>query len=341
MKLWHSIASFSAAKENNSSGLADRWRQRWLRWLERRSPASPTRVLDHSSLLILPTGAGMAFLLVIFLLWLLSTNYMNNLIYGLTFLLLSVFIFLPLHTFANLSGLQVQFIAAAPAFAGSFAEAQLSLTGAKGRAHGAIQLYWTKEKSVPVDLLNNESSLIRAAIFVSRRGRLRAPRIKVESSFPLGFFCCWSWIDLNIEFLVYPQPKSAGPLPIAAGSNSTLQSLPQAGDEDFIGLKPYRLGDALHHLAWKQYARGRDLHCKEYARGADRQLWLDWELLAGRDVETRLSNLCCWALEAESVQLAYGLRLPGQCIDPAVGSRHLHRVLSTLALFQIQEDGAC
>jgi uncharacterized protein (DUF58 family) len=171
---------------------------------------------------------------------------------------------------------------------------------------------------------------------VVKRGRVRAPRLRIESRFPLGLFRCWSWVDLDIEFLVYPQPKSAGPLPVGAvaGEGESQQKI--RGWDDFSGLKPFQTGHSLRHVAWKQYAGGRDLYSKDYESTADNRLWLDWDLLAGRDVETRLSNLCHWALQAERQQCAYGLRLPGNRIEPSLGSRHLQRVLTLLALFPVQ-----
>ena len=96
------------------------FRQRWHRWLGRRLPPAQSVTLDHRKLFVLPTMSGAAFLLVICLLWLLGTNYENNLVFALTFLLMGLFIILPVHTFANLSGLRLQLREARAAFAGDY-----------------------------------------------------------------------------------------------------------------------------------------------------------------------------------------------------------------------------
>lgn len=155
----------------------------------------------------------------------------------------------------------------------------------------------------------------------------------MESRFPLGLFYCWSPVDLDIEFLVYPRPLAAGPLPVGAVPAVGESGESIRGGDDFAGLKPYQPGDSLHHLAWKQYAAGRDLNSKDYESRADARLWLDWKLLAGRDTETRLGNLCYWALQAERAGIAYGLRLPGTVLEPSLGPDHLKKVLTALALF--------
>ncbi|SDZ90183.1 DUF58 domain-containing protein [Microbulbifer marinus] len=322
--------------------IADRWRELMQRWLSRRSPPSRSVTLDHSKLFILPSRAGMGFLLVVALLWLLGTNYENNLVIALTFLLVSLFAVLPVHTFANLSGLRLQLLAARPAFAGDYAEADIDVSRSGSRVREWIRVGWPAEEGAYLDLYERSSAEIRVALPVVARGKVRAPRLRIESRFPLGLFRCWSWVDLDIEFLVFPQPLSAGPLPIGAtlsdSESDDLSVAPQAlrGGDDFAGLKPYQPGDSLRHLAWKQYAGGRDLYNKNYESHADTRLWLDWELLGGRDVETRLSNLCHWALQAERQQIAYGLRIPGSKLAPAQGADHLQRVLTALALFPVK-----
>jgi len=316
--------------------LTERWRGLLQRWLDRRSPPAKRVTLDHGKLFILPSRASLGFLLVVALLWLLGTNYENNLVFALTFLLVSLFAVLPVHTFANLSGVELRLLETRPAFAGDYAEAQIHVGRRGSRAREWIQISWPPEAGAGVDLVERDSADIRVALPVVRRGRVRAPRLRVESRFPLGLFRCWSWVDLDVEFLVYPRPVAAGPLPMGAVSGEGDSGETIRGGDDFAGLKPYQPGDSLRHLAWKQYAAGRDLNSKDYESHADARLWLDWDLLGGREVETRLGNLCHWALQAEREQTAYGLRIPGTTLTPALGPDHLQRVLTTLALFPVQ-----
>ncbi|WP_299591805.1 DUF58 domain-containing protein [uncultured Microbulbifer sp.] len=327
----------TAADQPASTGAKPLFRARWLRWLNRRLPPAQTVTLDHRKLFVLPTSAGMGLLLVIFLLWLLGTNYENNLVLALAFLLVGMLVILPVHTFANLSGLKLQLRATHPAFAGDYGQATIALSKTGKRRHERLQLAWPPEEGQLTDVLDAEPHEIRLDLPLLQRGRVQAPRIQVQSRFPLGLFRCWSWVDLDAEFLVYPQPKPAGQLPIGASvGEGNQQKTFAAGGDDFVGLKNYQPGDSLRHVAWKQYAGGRDLYSKEYASGSDARLWLDWDLLGGRDVETRLSNLCAWVLDAERAQVPYGLRLPGHTIAPDLGSAHKHKLLRLLALFPVQ-----
>ena len=50
------------------------------------------------------------------------------------------------------------------------------------------------------------------------------------------------------------------------------------------------------------------------------------------DVETRLSVLARWVIDAEEAGLSWGLRLPGGELPLAHGPAHLHDSLKRLAL---------
>ena len=66
---------------------------------------------------------------------------------------------------------------------------------------------------------------------------------------------------------------------------------------------------------------------------ASSELWLDWQDAHGADLESRLSILTQWVIQAERFGQSYGLRLPGVSIPPARGEAHRSRCLEALALF--------
>ncbi|GMG87474.1 DUF58 domain-containing protein [Biformimicrobium ophioploci] len=305
-------------------------------WLGKRLPPAHRVTLDHSRLFVFPTRAGLGFLVILLGLWLLGTNYENNVILGLTFLLLGLFVVVPLHTFSNLSGVTVALRGTQPAFAGEHAVANLRIERRGKQPRERIGLYWPGEVPVEVDLLEKGSTEFQLALPVLERGLVSAPRVCIESSFPLGIFRCWSHLDLDAKFLVYPRPLPAGPLPVGVASGEGKEKSTIAGMDDFAGLKNFQPGHPLKQVAWKQYARGRELYSKEFESYRDERLWLDWDYLPGRDVETRLSLLCDWALQAHRQQLAFGLRIPNKLIEPDKGRAHLNKILEALARFPVR-----
>ncbi|HKI74263.1 MAG TPA: hypothetical protein VJ998_06460, partial [Pseudomonadales bacterium] len=87
-------------------------------WLARRMPPANSIRLNQSNIFILPTREGLYFALVMVFMVVAAINYQNSLVFGLAFLLVSLFMVSILHTFRNLSGLVLQAGGTRPAFAG-------------------------------------------------------------------------------------------------------------------------------------------------------------------------------------------------------------------------------
>jgi uncharacterized protein (DUF58 family) len=86
-------------------------------------------------------------------------------------------------------------------------------------------------------------------------------------------------------------------------------------------------------VAWKAYAREAPLLVKEYRSVASPLRILSLDAARQRDIESRLSQLARWILDAEAAGELYGLELPGTRIPAHRGPDHRHRCLSALALY--------
>jgi uncharacterized protein (DUF58 family) len=86
-------------------------------------------------------------------------------------------------------------------------------------------------------------------------------------------------------------------------------------------------------VAWKAYARSGQLLSKQFAGADTSSQWFDFHEIADRDIETRLSILTRWIVDADRTLEDYGLRMPGAEFRPAHGEQHRRECLETLALF--------
>ncbi|MBX8561964.1 DUF58 domain-containing protein [Pseudomonas cichorii] len=306
----------------------------WQRWLVRRIPPAARIKLDHRRIFILPTRTCATFALVVFLMLLVSINYQNSLAYGLTFLLLSVGILAILHTYRNLGGLVLSAGLARSVFVGEPVQLRLRLESAD-HAHQALGLGWNAQTLQPGDVTAEGLTEVELTLPAETRGWLRAPRLRVESVFPLGIFRAWSWLDLEQTVLIYPRPIP-GAMPLLQGVQPHAQDDGQAtrgaGVDDYQGLRSYQPGDNRRRLHWKAYSRGQGLLVKDFTDLSGHELCLDFMALGG-DIEERLSRLCYWVLELSQRQQPFALRLPG--FLSAVDSSDAHReaCLRQLALF--------
>jgi len=307
---------------------------RWSKWLNRRIPAANKIRLNQRRLFIFPTKAGFGFLLLILLLWVLGTNYENNIIIAITFFLISLFITGIIHSFANLSGLIVSFVGAEPVYCGRQAQFEISLRQNGKKHRQSIWLNFKGFDAEELHLLGTQEDRTLLSKRVNTRGWCHSGRVTLQSTYPLGFFRVWTHLDLGSKVLVYPRPIYEQPLQKSKGEGSDGLLQLTTGSDDFIGLKSYVAGQPLQHVAWKHYARERGLYVKQYGDSVDERLWVDWEIYPNYDRETRLSRLCGLLLEISSDDSEYGLKLPTIKIEMGKGDSHKKLILKELALFE-------
>src|SRR5690606_10912210 len=190
--------------------------QRWQRWLARRIPASRTITLDQRRVFIFPSRAGLWFLAVLGLMLIAAINYQNNMAFALVFFLFALFVVAILHTFANLSGLQLEAQRVQPVFAGDTAEFDILLKRTPKRQHHSIQLGWAGQPLTTVSLVDTEQQVAKIFHVTQRRGWLQPGRLLIQTVYPLGLLRAWSWVDLDLWALVYPRPIAC-PRPLGGG----------------------------------------------------------------------------------------------------------------------------
>src|SRR6187551_2254799 len=313
------------------------WEQRFYRWVDKRTPRALQVQLNRKNLYTFPNLTGLLYLLITLIIWLLGTNYQNNLILGLSYLLVSIFVVSILHAFANLAGISIRFVAARPAFAGDDAAFVLELNCTHRAGCDNLELRWPNGDTQTITLNHNEPQQVTVRAPSHQRGHLRPGRLLVQSRFPLGIIRCWTWLNLDATALIYPAPIITDEPHAQASDGREEGGTSQRGGDDFSGLRDYQAGDPIKHIAWKQFAQDKGLFTKEYEAYFSAEKWLDWDSLT-QPQELRLSGLCYWALEYERRQIPYGLRLPGLSLATALGEHHQQSVLAALAEFNLPRE---
>ena len=299
--------------------------------------APPEIILGRRQLFMLPTRYGLLFAVLLAVQLLAAINYGNGLAYGLTFLLGSLAVVSMLYTHRNLLRLRLSASLAAPVFAGEVATFRIHLVNQVAAPRFGVSVVCDKNEIACVDVPARSSAAVDLSVPAAKRGWLAAPPISITTRFPLGLLYSWSRrVVLGQTCLVYPRP--AEPTPFHASPVQSFEPVQgfHAGGDDFIGVREFRPGDSPRHVDWKAVARGEVWHTKQFGGGHQVSVWLDWDTLAGFDVETRLSVLTRWVLEAQRQGMLYGLRLPAQTLPPNSGEAHQHECLKALALFGLE-----
>ena len=151
------------------------------------------------------------FILVSISIWVLGTNYQNNLILALSFLMFSLFVISIHYTFNNLHRLKIEFSGMSEAFAGEELRVRFKVNNGNRAWTESIEFHWQGESQSRAifSFAPSETREISLAYLTDKRGRIVLPRMGLESFYPLGIVRCWTWLRWDIDALVYPHPLNA------------------------------------------------------------------------------------------------------------------------------------
>ena len=334
------------------------WQLRMASWVRRRQGADVLPLTLHRRrIYILPTRAGLGFVLVLFLMLVAGLNYANSLALFLTFLLGGFGLITMHQCHRNLQGTTLRAAVAASTFAQRSGTLRLqfdsSASAPRYRIAAGIDRELTSatpRSSQPrregvesghvrpcVDLSRGGGQAIELAVAAPVRGLVHIDRLMLATAHPFGLFRAWSWVHLPLRMIVYPRPNGTLPMPAEGAQKTGALARGGAGADEWLGLRPFRDGDSPRQVDWKAYAREAPLLVKEYSSSASELRLFRFDALPGLTVERRLEQLARWIVDAEAQGEKYGLELPAVRIPPDRGPEHRHRCLTALALHGRQE----
>ena len=317
------------------------------RWLFRLQGAEAGEVfLNQRRVFIVPSGAGLAFVAMLAVLFVGSVNYNLNLGFAFTFLIAACAV-VDMHlTFRNLAYLHLAAGRTTAIFCGDVAQFELHLMNRRRYDRFAIWLDFADKQTSCIaqaaDVPAAGSTSVVLSTVSTARGWLPAPRVRLLTRFPMGLLRAWSYWQPDTKVLVYPQPEPQAQVPALPLLGSALeQGNGPAGHDDFAGIRAYQPGDAMRHLAWRQIARvdlalGGTLVTKHFEGGAVQEYRIDYAALPNTlHLEHKLSRMTRWVLDAEARGAPYAFRLGDLSLPAACGPAQQKRCLQALAEFQL------
>ena len=305
----------------------------WARKRQGTDPASTQ--LKSNRIYILPTRAGVIFSLIVFTMLLGAMNYNNNMGFALTFLLTGIGIISIYHCHRNLADVWLHYLGGQPAFAGDDVVFRVVLENRSRDSRWQIKLEWDEGSHICNELAPASRAQINVRAPTDVRGYRALPRLQLSTRFPLGLLRAWAWVNMEFDEVVYPAPAAHASSRLYGHSGHTTDGYDRGGDDDFSGMRDYRLGDPPKHIAWKALARTGETLVTEYRSGSQDLVWIDWQDFPKLPKEARLSALSREVLDTAAAGHRYGLRIPGREIAPSTGVGHRHECLKALALFDL------
>ncbi|MFM7052777.1 MAG: DUF58 domain-containing protein [Planctomycetota bacterium] len=191
----------------------------------------------------------------------------------------------------------------------------------------------------------------------ARRGRVRLDAFEAWTSFPFGLMRKSVRFDATGEVLIHPEIRPLRPEVLsrvtAGGLGGQRLSSESGGSDDFFGVREYRPGDSVRHIAWKRLAGTGRLATIERSRAVPPRVRILLDLRRPtsdlrttdsedpRDLEERAIVLAAsFVALADRLGYEHALSVAGLPIAPmALRRGHFHRekIMSALAALDLDE----
>jgi uncharacterized protein (DUF58 family) len=311
---------------------------RFSHWLQKRIPANRIQRLSHQKIFILPSRFGLWFLVLCALLFVLGTNYQNNVMKLLCTFLLSLFLLHLFSSYVNFARLKINAVSAPSCFEGAIGNLQIIIGFQHKPAEGIVHLSWWNMPSPKVVSvhINDAESQVLVPFNAMQRGVHTLGRLTLRSDYPLGLFKCWTHLDLDVQVTVFPKPHACALNLVDKNLRSyqeTNSPVTRLGNEDLSGFRDFDNSDPLSKVAWKQAAKTQQWMVKLFDDPSTQHGWLTFASTSSNQREQQLSELCYQVLELSKKDLSFGLSLPGIDISPDRGDKHQYRCLQALATY--------
>jgi uncharacterized protein (DUF58 family) len=326
------------------------------KWLDKRIPASQEYRFDLNNTFILPTGFGWTLIFVAILLFVLGTNYQNNLVLLLSFFALAIVLLSLFHSFYFFTRITIKFIKNEELFANQPAFLNIKVINESDIVQARLyyQHQYSQHKTNQDRRGRSRKSIVRTLTMTTNeqehqlllgalpRGQHMLPRITFFSSYPFGLFKTWSHLAVSDQLMIFPEPlqnsysqKLSASQKDESGENQLLE---QSSSEELQGIREYKDEDPIHHVSWKHVAKGQGMLSKEFAAHQSSTVVLDLKLLNEHSLEDALSMLCFSVMQLSQTQQQFGLNLGTQQILPSNGDQHRQQCLKALSLFSPQRS---
>ncbi len=302
-----------------------------LKWLAARIPGGRRHSLNMQSVFIMPTLFGGIYFVLCLALFVLGTNYQNNLLLLLCYFFITIALLHMFISYQNFARLQIQAKGISTVYAGDDALFHIQIAShSHHRPSGLLNIkWWGHQKGIVIDL-DEDKHHISLPRSTYRRGVFSLPRVTFSSDFPLGLFRCWTHLDFAQPMTVFPALEKHSlkhiPHQTISGDGATRAQ----GLEDFENLRTYQDGDPIQRIAWKSLACGNQPMIKSFSEPASQTLQLSVNP-ASRNLEQVISRTAYQVVELSRIQRPFSLQIGSHSYPASSGREHRDKCLRALS----------
>lgn len=305
------------------------------RWLLNRIPSENVIQLNINNTFILPSSFGWSCIGIIVCLFVLGTNFQNNIILLLCYFLLAMMLIGVFHSYFFFIQHKISFLSISPDFENRQLYLPVQIDSKDNYEGGSLKFGINKELTL-LSHLSKNTQIIKMPLPKYKRGFYRCPKISITATYGFGLFTCWTYLTPKINFYVYPAMQKSSIKLHKANADAQLAHSSDSQyviSDDLQGVREHQLTDPMHHISWKHVAKGQGMLTKDFSESKGVSGWLRLADLPHLNTEQALQCLCYQVQQLDKDQVQFGLDLGATKILPQEGQAHLHDCLLQLALY--------
>lgn len=281
---------------------------------------------------IFPTKMGGYLIGLLFLMFLLSVGYSNNLLLVFTLFLFGFNLLWLIQTNSSMKALKLSSVEIPHGHMGQSITFKI-----RWQKHPEGQPQWelnffTENDNIKTEAPYNADLVSQGEMVLNRRGEFHWSLVKITTTYPFGLYKAWTYCKLNQESLSYPKLgeslQTFNPEKIKQEGEKSESS---AGPFDVRNLAPYQ-GEEFRRISWKHYARSGELLVKE-GEDLSTSLWVHRLTIpeSKEEKEKYLSEVATQMVHSFRHQQPFVFMTDTSTYGPESNEAHLHQCLKVLA----------
>jgi len=282
---------------------------------------------------ILPTRMGAYLNGLIFLMFLLSIGYSNNLLLIFTLFLFGFNLLWVIQSHFHLHPLKFEGLSLANGHCGEALPFKILWARVPNAPMKWDLTLETKNESVPLEVFESTKNYSLGEVCLSGRGKWQWKYLKVSSEMPFGLYRVWCFYPLIDQTIAYPKRLKNDFKLVVSGEHREGQcETGRRGQEDIWELAPYQ-GEEARKISWKHYARTGNILIKEGEELNDAIYKIELKLPSDLNArEVYLSQLASEMVFCHRQNVPFYFKTPHGQWGPSSEGVHLHECLKVLAL---------
>lgn len=279
-----------------------------------------------SQVYIIPTVNGLKYLMINFLLFIISLSFANNMTLIVTFVMISYFVIQMLETHKIIQELPFSHLILEDQYADIPFSFKVHFQNVIADAKDVHAELIKDELSITASSKNIQSQTLSYTSAPLTRGHYKFHRVKFFTKGTTKLFYVWRYFSADSNVYIYPS-KKIHELPKTHDDNNIALS----GDMDFQEFRKYQFGQPSHRIDWKIYAKTHELFTKEFQFHDHQTLKLNYANLPG-DKEEKLHFLSYLVNQCFSKGIKWSLNLPNTYLPAQLSKKHFNKSMRALSV---------